>query len=75
MNNLSLIDISLAASLFSRLPASLSVGSVLCGLHSEMLSEYFSEDEVMFLKSLFSGSYALDYSPEARQALDRIRML
>jgi len=75
MAPLNLLDISFAASLFNRLPSSLSVGSVLCGLHSELLSQYFSEEEVMFLKSLFRGSYAVDYSPEARKALDRIRML
>lgn len=75
MGNLTQIDINLVLTLFDRLPSAMGVGAVLSGLHSDVLSEYYTDEELIFLRSLFTGSYAGDYSPEARQALDRIRML
>lgn len=75
MGNLTQVDINFVLTLFDRLPAYMGVGTVLSGLHSDMLSEYYTDEEIIFLKSLFVGPYAGDYSPEVKGALDRLKLL
>lgn len=75
MGNLTQLDINFVLTLFDRLPSYMGVGTVLSGLHSDMLSEYYTDEEIIFLKSLFVGPYAGDYSPEVKGALDRLKLL
>jgi hypothetical protein len=75
MDCLTTVDINFVIDLLNRLPSSISLGAALCGIQSDVITEYYTDDEIDVLKSLFTGSFAMDYPLDVRQALDRVSIV